>query len=90
MKCTACGKVFDRGATIVGSNIYCPECGELFDELIDGYEVLYHEAKLMGKPIQDIDEYLEKHKDLINKLKLKPNKVKLLILRRISSSVRMK
>lgn len=84
LRCVACGKIIESGATIIGGNVYCQDCARLLDDLIDEYESLYLESKIFGKTLPDINEYIEKNMKTIERLKLSPIKVKKLILSRLA------
>lgn len=77
-----CGKSFDKGARIFDENVYCPSCWEEIEEVLDKFEVEFMEAKLYKKSIPDINEYMDKHRDVISKSKIPVYKLKLMLLRR--------
>ncbi len=71
-KCTACGKEFERGARIIGRNIYCPDCSEEIESIEREFEVAYMEAKLF-KSVDD--KYIERLKDALSRNDLTEAKV---------------
>jgi len=68
-KCTACGKGFDSGATIIGANVYCLECGKELDNIVAEITVNIELARMSGEKI-DADKLIEKYEAQINKFEL--------------------
>ena len=85
-KCVVCGKEFESGAVIIPPNVYCQECGEKIDEILDEYEIAYWEAKLKGAAVPDLERHIKAHEQEIAKLKLPPRWFKITILRRLMTT----
>ena len=80
--CSICGRKFDRGATIIGTKVLCPDCGEEYDELIAEmiYDVLSEYLK-NGKI--DVESVLNKHKDKLKKFEKMKNRIKVMVIREV-------
>ena len=87
MRCTGCGREFDKGATIYRYNIYCPECAKDLDLILDEVESKVLRAVLENKPIPPISELLLGKKDIIEKLKLNPIIIEREVLSRVLSTL---
>ena len=66
--------------------VYCPDCNEQYEELSEELEELILQAQLEGR-VKDvpkiIDEFIERNKEKLEKLKIKPRTFKLSHLRRV-------
>jgi len=90
-KCIACEKEFERGARIIPPDrVYCLECAEEMDSIIEEFELAYMEARLYNRPLPNIDEHITKHKTAIERLKQKPERIKHRILRRCMDFERLR
>jgi len=89
-KCVVCGKEFERGARIERELVYCAECSEELDLLVEEFEVAYMEARLYNKPLPNIDKHITKHRTAIERLKQKPERIKYRILRRCMDFERLR
>jgi len=89
MKCSACGKEFATGATIIRTKILCPECSEIYESIIEDCEAKIAEKLLRGDTNINTDELLKEHEDAINRLGIRKSHFKAVILRRVMTA-RMK
>jgi len=78
-RCSACGREFESGATIVDGVVLCPDCARKLDDIIDNcvYEQV---VKMVNGEKMDIDSCIERHSDEIKRLGLRPARVKLIVL----------
>lgn len=82
-RCSACGKVFDSGALIVGDKIFCPDCARTYEEIIDECFAEALEKLINGEKVK-VDPCLDKHMDKIKKLGLSKTHFKAVILSRLA------
>ena len=82
-KCARCGKEFETGAVFINGRVYCQDCADLVDDIINDYVASYMEAKLFGNDPPDLTEYLNSRAEEIESLKLKQSWFRLQILTRI-------
>jgi len=90
MICGACGREWTAeevrrtgkpGATHFGV-LHCPDCTSKWNLLVAGFETLYLEAKVYGKPTPDVDSYLADNVAVVEELKVPPRLVKWHLLHR--------
>jgi len=89
-KCDVCGKEFTaeelrRTGRTAGRHfgvLHCPDCTREWNELVAGFETLYLESKIYGKPMPSIDDYIAANREKITKLKVSETLVKWHILHR--------
>jgi len=86
MKCSACGKEFATGATIIRTKVLCPECSEIYESIIEDCEAKVAEKLLRGDTDINMDEMLKEHEDAINKLGMGKSHFKAVILRRVMTA----
>ncbi|MCD6340434.1 MAG: hypothetical protein J7L51_00590 [Desulfurococcales archaeon] len=86
MKCSACGKEFTMGATIIRTKVLCPECSEIYESIIEDCEAKVAEKLLRGETNINMDELLKEHEDAINRLGIRKSHFKAVILRRVVSA----
>lgn len=96
-KCSICGKTFDMGATIRPQGgkqiVYCPDCNEQYMDLEEELEELVIIAQLEGRTKEIpkiIDEFIEKNKGKLEKLRIKPRTFKLSYLRRLITPIELR
>jgi len=85
-----CGKEWDieyirrtgRSGGVHFGVLHCPDCRDEYNLILVGFETLYLESKIYGKPMPDIDTYIEANRDKITKLKVPESLVKWHILHR--------
>jgi len=87
-KCSMCGKSFTRGAVIIFDKAYCRDCGGSIQSMVEGFEGEFVEAKLYGKPLPDVVEYLKRHEALISSAKLPKARLRAWLLRRVMDRLR--
>ena len=83
-RCTACGREFDKGALIIDNVILCPDCAAKLHDIVDSC-VYENVMRLINGEKIDIDGCVNEHLDDIVRLKLRPLRVKLMILRGIKA-----
>jgi len=85
--CSCCGKVVSTGYTIIRSRIFCSECSEKLDDIID--EVLSRciEEYITKHTIPNLDEELKKFEKTINELKLSKSFIKAIVLTRLTTLI---
>ena len=85
MRCTACGKEFATGATIIRTKVLCPDCGEIYESIIEDCEAKAAEKLLRGDRNINMDEILKEHEGAINSLRIPKSHFKAVVLRRLLS-----
>jgi len=88
--CSACGRewtaeevrVTGRSGGVHFGVLHCPDCTLKWNALVTGFETLYLEAKIYGKPIPNIDRYLAENASVVGELKVPVEMVKWHLLHR--------
>ena len=77
--CSICGKKFDKGATIIGTLILCPDCGNEYDELIAEITSEILEKRIKNEPI-DVNAILSKYQKKLEKFDKIKARIKMTVL----------
>lgn len=85
--CSVCGKAFERGATIDGQVVLCPDCNLERETILAEieYELMKAASKNPDAVFEVLDKLMEERKEKLAKFKTPPQVLKVRMLRRMMS-----